>query len=281
MITLSAYAKINLFLEVTGRRPDGYHDIESIMQSISLADTVNISFSDKDEFYISDPALDTADNIAIKAKEAFFAHLGQERRGVRIEIEKRIPVAAGLAGGSADCAAVLRGLNILFNKPFDANTLCAIGKTLGADVPFCILCGTRMAKGIGEVLSPLPDMPQCHIAVAIGEGRVSTRAAFEKIDSHTQRSIRSGREAVRALESGSLDKISAALFNVFEYANDYEADIKTVMLNKGASSALMSGSGPSVFGLFGTAEKAEAAREELKARGFTAHVCVPVKANDF
>lgn len=278
MPVINAYAKINLFLEVLSKREDGYHELESVMQSISLCDTVSIEKAEKDGFYISDPALDNADNIVLKAKQAFFDRTGIPYTELDIKVEKRIPVAAGLAGGSTDCAAVLKGMNAIFGEPLNEEELCALGKTLGADVPFCILGGTRLARGIGEKLEELTPLADIPMVVAIGKGRISTKEAFAKIDGYTERNIRSADETATALDSGSVDAIARTLYNVFENVSSYEQGIKTVMKDSGAKAALMSGSGPSVFGIFECEEDAQNAKRELIQNGFEAHFCRPTRA---
>ena len=185
-LQLNAYAKINLFLDVTSRRSDGYHNILSLMQSVELSDTVSITVDGHEEpgivLQCDRPELPTdRRNLAYRAAEAFYAALGKKQHTL-IAIKKRIPVSAGLAGGSTDAATVLVGLNRIFGAPFSVSELCVIGKTLGADVPFCIIGGTAEIKGIGDDILSLPDLPPLTMVIAKkGEG-VSTPKAYGALD---------------------------------------------------------------------------------------------------
>ena len=275
-ISLKAYAKINLFLDVMGRREDGYHDIRSLMQTVSLYDTVTVSVSDKRDGAIT-LECDNAGvpcnekNLAYRAAMLFYDEFG-EKKETHIKIEKRIPVSAGLAGGSTDAATVFVALNRLTGEPFSNAVLCAIGKKLGADIPFCILGGTAEVSGIGDVLTPLPDMsPLPIVVVKDGEG-VSTPEAYRSLDAifdgftgqYAGGTAETGRyEALLScLRNGDTDAISKNLYNVFEPAilphHSKASELKEFLLSSGAASAMMSGSGPSVFGIFrdnGSAER--------------------------
>lgn len=266
-IRINANAKINLFLEVGARRPDGYHDIESVMQSVTLSDTVTVMAGDGAEsgIRLECGALPTDErNIAYRAAALFCAEVGIEPR-VSVVVEKNIPVAAGLAGGSTDGAAVLRALNLIYGGVLDSARLVRIAARIGADVPFCLIGGTMLAGGIGDVLSPCHELPDCHILIAKrGEG-VLTPEAYREIDR-----TREGDDAflprrayrmLAALRSGDLDRVGARLYNAFgalPYAIRLgTADICDICRTCGGY-PLLSGSGPSVFSLF--ADESDAVR---------------------
>ncbi len=250
-----SYAKINLTLDVLGRRENGYHDIEMIMQTVSLFDLI---LTDKTENGISVSTnlryLPTNEkNIAYKAAAAFFERTGI-KGGAKIMIHKNIPVAAGLAGGSGNCAAVLAALNMLYSEPLKKSELIEIGASLGADVPYCFDGGTQMARGIGEILMPLPPMCDAYILLVKPQINVSTSAVYEKIDG-AKIEVRPDADAVcRALMSADADGVAQNLCNVMESVtqNMYPiiAGIKKKMIMNGARGAVMSGSGPTVFGIF-------------------------------
>ena len=297
--TVTANAKINLFLDVTGRRPDGYHTIAGVMQAVSLCDTVTVEVMDPTEAHpraegitltCSNPDLPAdSRNLAWRAAEGFFAATGRGCRHLSIHIEKRIPAAAGLAGGSTDAAAVLTALNRLFGHPLSPTALCEVGLTLGADVPFCIMGGAQITEGIGEVLTPIAALPACELAIACGGEGVSTPAAYKALDGmygnfdptvyapHTE-----GLTALQAaLRAGDLNGVCRHAFNRFEAAilpaRPVAREIRETMLAEGAVTAMMSGSGPSVFGVFRKGDgSAQRAAETLRARGIPAWVCEPM-----
>ncbi len=269
-LTLNAYAKINLFLEVTDKREDGYHEIESVMQTVSLCDAVTVTLLDEEriEVHTSDPRIPSGkDNIAYRAAAAFFAHTGLTR-GADIFIEKRIPSEAGLAGGSTDGAAVLTALDILCKTALGTETLCRIGARVGADVPFCIRGGTQLARGIGDVLSPVPAVGTAHLVIAIDSGeKVSTPEAYRRIDALGKRELRRADDMIRLLASDGIASAAGELYNIFEATTQKHARVKTLLTDAGALGALMSGSGPSVFGVFATREDALRAAETVRAHG--------------
>lgn len=286
-----AYAKINLYLDVTGIRDNGYHNIKSIMQTVDLCDEITVERLDADTgtkqigLTCSDPAVPTGEkNIAYKAAIAFFAEAGIESCSCRIHIGKHIPMEAGLAGGSTDAAAVLRLLNKLYGEPFDTDGLCRIGARLGADVPFCIVGGTCLCEGIGEMLTPLPPMPDCHIVVARGGEGVSTPAAYGLIDERWNREFTaSGGDydsLYAALDGGDICGMADSMYNIFEDVilpnHSVASRLKEIMQACSAAGAMMSGSGPSVFGVFESVDDAKKAADAAGdiARAF---VCKPVK----
>lgn len=291
-ITEQANAKINLFLDVTARRENGYHEIDGVMQSVTLCDTVTVAFERGAEASVVLTAEGNADmptdgrNIAVKAALALLENLGICGR-VSVHIQKRIPMAGGLAGGSTDAAAVLRGLNRLLGNPLSVEALCDIGAKLGADVPFCIRGGTMRTQGIGEILTQLPTMPPCYIVIAKrGEG-VSTPWAYGRLDAlygdfkgKPPRSNADVDGMLSALRERSLPKICRTVYNLFEpVVSECQSDVQAlreIMNACGATVSRMSGSGPSVFGIFTDGDTARMACERLRAQGAEAHVCEPV-----
>ncbi len=299
-ISLQAYAKINLFLDMTGRRADGYHTITGVMQAIDLADTVTLtaacpigqgSTPAAIRLTCSDLALPTDEkNLAYRAAEAYFAATGYTCADLCIDIEKRIPAAAGLAGGSTDAAATLHALNELCGRPLDTDALCAVGLSLGADVPFCIKSGAHMTEGVGEVLTPLSPLPDCDILLACAGEGVSTPAAYRALDemyggfapeAYAPQYARRDAQ-LAALRDGDLDGVCRNAFNIFESAvlpnRPTAATIKATMQKCGATLAMMSGSGPSVFGIFRMDDPAiETAKKALRDMGIDSWKCRPVR----
>ena len=266
-----ALAKLNLTLDVLGRREDGYHDMCMVMQSITLADTLTIKPSTGEGIHVSTnfeflPNDDT--NLAAKAAKAFWDARGEAHQALEIDIDKHIPVCAGMAGGSSDAAAVLRGLNEQAGKPYTLMELAKVGESVGSDVPYCVLGGTALAEGRGEILTPLAPLPKCHVVVCKPGFPISTPALFRKIDQVdiVHRPDTAG--MIAALEAGDLTGVARRLYNVFEDAlNDQQRDsvnaIKNTLIEHGALGAAMSGSGPTVFGLFDDEEKAREAYQVL------------------
>ena len=294
-ITLRAPAKINLFLDITGKRPDGYHTITGVMHTVGLYDLVTVSRFPMAEGQSpitltctrSDLPVDRG-NIGYRAAEAFLSAVGEVEHpcfAVSIHIDKHIPAAAGMAGGSTDAAAVLKGLNTLWGEPLDTQALCKIGVTLGADVPFCIVGGAQVTEGIGERLTPVRSLPSCHMVVACGGEGVSTPGAYGELDRmfgdfdgrlYAPESARLT-ALLSALESGDMEGIASSVYNVFEYAvlprHSVAGRLKEIMMGNGATLALMSGSGPSVFGVFFTEDGAKAALRDISQEGIPAWLC--------
>ena len=277
-----AFAKINLYLDVLDRRADGYHNIKSIMQTVGISDTVSVEFIPGDVREIAvvcdDPSVPCGEkNIAYKAAQKYLDRVGIG--GVcNISIKKRIPTEAGLAGGSADAAAVLRLLDRICGDKLGIGGICEVGAAVGADVPFCIVGGTALTEGIGEVLRPLPPMPDAYIVIARGGDGVSTPAAYRAIDEMLGERL--GEEHGNAdsvcdsLGRGDLLSLCGGMLNIFEDVvlpfHDIARRAKETMLDCGASGAMMSGSGPSVFGIFENKADAENAAGIL--REFVARV---------
>lgn len=275
----SAPAKINLSLNITGRLANGYHSLKMVMQSIDLCDTVAVTAAESDEEQIlitcSEPSVPTDErNIAFKCARAFFEQTSIPCGRVSIDIVKRIPSQAGLAGGSADGAAVLAALNDIFFTGLSDDELCKLGVKCGADIPFCIKGGTMLAEGIGEKLSPAPRLPDCYIALAKPECGVNTAAAFNAFD--REGCFSDGGEALlNALSSGDLRLIGESASNALEaVCAPYESkEIKRIMLESGAYGSVMTGSGSAVFGLFPSYSDAEGCLKKTGA-AFT-KICRP------
>ncbi len=280
ILSLNAYAKINLYLDVHEKRPDGYHDLVSVMQQVSLYDTVSVRRLDSGiVITCSDPAIPTSEqNIAHKCARAFFDFYKLDG-GAEIHIKKNIPSAAGLAGGSTDGAAVLTLLNRLYGTGADTDTLCEIGAKVGADIPFCIRGGTCICSGIGEILTPVIIPKRNYfILIAFPGNGVSTAEAFCALDSTPSDSVgHSPDDVLDPLKTGA---IPVKLYNSFERAilpvHPTAAKVKEIMLENGASAAMMSGSGPSVFGLFASEESRIPAMNTLMQAGFDVYPCEPV-----
>ncbi len=281
MITLAerAYAKINLTLDVLRRREDGYHDLCSVMQTVSLCDDVEIDVDTGRPWALTcDAAGIPCDgrNLAWKAAQTFFNCLGREPDGIAIRITKRIPSEAGLAGGSADAAAVFRALNRWANEPFSVDELCAVAAKVGSDVPFCVLGGTALTEGRGERLTKLPAAPLLHLVICKPPLAFSTPELYRSLDS-IEIDDRPNTDAMLcAVQNGDAERIAGLLCNVFEQAvSDLQIEeIKQKLRSHGALGAMMTGSGSAVFGIFRCPNCAKAACEALQAnhlQTFAAH----------
>lgn len=287
-LTLAAHAKINLFLDVVGRRADGYHDIESVMQTVSLADTVTVSVSDGRgepaiSLTVSDPRIPSdGRNLAWRAAEKIISVSGV-RDSISINIEKRIPAAGGLAGGSTDAAAVFSALNALYGSPIESDTLIRIGAELGADIPFCLVGGTVETLGIGERLTPLSPIPDCDILIVRPHETVSTAEAYGKIDALPALPPHPSLSDMKdAIASGRLDDIARAAYNIFEKTMSPDSEIhmiKRALDERGAAMSMMSGSGATVFGIFSDRDDADAASDALLKLGYESVCARPVNAS--
>lgn len=280
-VTVRTPAKINLTLDIVGKRTDGYHFMKTVMQSISIYDSVTLEQNTTGGITVfcnSDNVPSDETNTAFKAAKAFFEYAEIKNKGLQIIIDKKIPVQAGLAGGSADAAGVIVGLNELYNAELSVNELCEIGVKVGADVPFCIVGGTALAEGIGELLTPLPDLSDCFIVVAKGEKGISTAEAFEKIDSGLILNHPDSDGMIAAIASGNIPEIGPLCLNVFENVTSLSDidEIKDVMKQNHALCAVMSGSGSSVFGIFEKKRYANACEEELSRIADFVQICTPV-----
>lgn len=272
---IRAHAKLNLTLDVLGRRPDGYHDLRMIMQSIGLADVLTLEENGAGELRVSTNLHflpNNEKNLAAQAALRWWEARGQAPRGLDIAIEKHVPVCAGMAGGSSDAAAVLRALNAMEGEPLSPAELARIGERVGSDVPYCVIGGAALAEGRGEVLTPLPPLPQCWVVLCKPEFSISTPALFAKIDSVRLRCRPDTQGAIAALEAGDLAGVARRMYNVFEDALPERQrarvnDIKNVLIQSGSLGASMSGTGPTAFGLFDDEGLAREAWERLKEFG--------------
>lgn len=277
----TAPAKINLTLDILGKRPDGYHDVEMLMQSVSLADTVELTLTDTEDIAIScSDSLIPCDsrNIVYKCAEAFFKATGIKNTGISLHIEKVIPSEAGLAGGSADGAATLRLLNIAFDAHLSEKELCEIGSKVGADIPFCIVGGTKLATGTGTTLHKVRSMPKCFIVIVKPDVSVSTREAYALADNRTGQRIKYTDYCKQMLYGGDLSGICSTFHNDFEevLCLDEINEIKSIMYKNKALGAAMSGSGSAVFGVFRTEKKALKCMDNLKETYAKVYIAVPV-----
>lgn len=265
---VQAYAKLNLSLDILRRREDGYHDLQMVMQSISLADTLTITPGagrmDTNLSYL--PA--DGRNLAQAAAAAFRAATGLDIQ-VDIAIQKHIPVCAGLAGGSSDAAAVLRALNEHTGAGLSPELLAKIGEAVGSDVPYCVLGGTALAEGRGEILTPLDPLPRCHVVVCKPAFSISTPELFRAVDGVRLKCRPDTDGVLSALAAGDLGGVARRMYNVFEDVlpprqRAEVRSIRSVLVGHGALGANMSGTGPTVFGLFDDPDRARAAWEELR-----------------
>ena len=269
---IKARAKLNLTLDVLGRREDGYHDLRMVMQSVQLCDTVTLAPGQEESVRVSSnlgflPA--DRRNLAAAAALAFCEEMGLTCPPLDITLDKVIPVCAGLGGGSSDAAAVLHAMNRICDTNLSVERLAEIGQKVGSDVPYCVLGGTALAEGRGEVLTPLPALPQCWVALCKPDFSVSTPALFQQIDAVRLRRRPDTEGVLKALQAGDLAGVARRLYNVFEdalperYAAKVE-QVKHVLIEHGALGAAMSGTGSAVFGLFEGEEQAKAACQELR-----------------
>ena len=277
---LSACAKVNLSLDVLGRREDGYHELSMVMLAVTLADGLELSLAEPGVVLTcSDPSVPCGEkNTVFRAASLFLERAGlAETTGARIHLKKTIPSQAGLGGGSADAAAVLRGLNLLTGDPLSEEELFSIGLRVGADVPFCLAGGIRLARGVGEILTPVPAVPPCHIVVCKPPVNVSTAEAFRLADERPGGGNDYTSAVLKALKEGSLSALGAALGNDFEDVLRLpEVDaVKAAMLDFGAAGACMTGSGSAVFGLFAGLETAMFCAAELKKSFPETFLCRP------
>lgn len=285
-ISLKAYAKINLGLDVLGTLPDGYHEVKMVMQSISLYDKVNIKKNDSGTINVKTnlsylPV--NGDNLVYKA-----AYIMKEKYNIQdgfdIDLFKFIPVAAGMAGGSTDAAAVFKGINIMYNLNATEEELKELGVTIGADIPYCIMGGTALACGIGEKLTRLPGCPKCYFVIGKPYVNVSTKYVYENLvlDEST---VHPDTDAIiDAISHANVAGIADNLCNVLETVTVAKypqiGEIKKIMIEKGALNSLMSGSGPTVFGIFTDYEKAKECNDYLRKSRLVknAYVAEPVSA---
>ncbi len=278
-----AYAKINISLDVLGLLPNGYHEMSMLMQSVSLCDDVFIKLNESGvvrcesdtDFLPSDEG-----NIAVRAAKKFFAEAGMDCAGAEIRLTKRIPVCAGLGGGSSDGAAVLRGLNRLCNSRFSRAELEEMAAGIGSDIPFCVAGGTQLATGTGTTLREVSALPDCAIVICKPAFAIRTPELFAKIDSRRSRLHPDTQGILEALERGELEAVARRMYNVFEDVLPRScadiAHLKGRLLGCGALGSVMSGTGSALFGVFADSAQAEAALKALRDECPECHLARPV-----
>ena len=280
-IKTRAYAKINLILDITAQRTDGFHELFTVMQSVSANDVITVEKKKGQgiEITCNNPDIPTDErNIVHKCATAFFKANRINRYGIHVDIKKNIPHAAGLAGGSADGAATLVSLNELYGTKLTLDNLCEIGERIGADIPFCIKGGTLLAQGKGEVLSKMKPLRKCYIVLAKPDVAVNTGQAYKSFDENGKIRTPDNFGMLCAVQNRDLKQIASKLDNVFEQFIEVptRVDIKSTMYNNGALGACMSGSGPTVFGIFENKNSAESCKAELDTFVKDVIICTPV-----
>ena len=278
-VIVLAPAKLNLTLDVVGLEPNGYHSLDMLMQTIDLYETILL----RKRHYLTQripgcgvPANDS--NTAIKAALAFFHYTGL-LAGVDIEIRKAVPVRAGMAGGSADAAGVLVGLNRLYDARLSMSELCALGASIGADVPFALLGGTARVKGVGDLMKALPPCPDCWFTVCMPAAGISTPAAFARYDRMGSRLHPDGDAAEAAVRANDLHALAAAMGNALEECSEsrHNGPIREILDRHGALASLMTGSGAAVFGVFDREEAAQNAAAALREKYRQVYVQRPTR----
>ncbi len=271
-LSLKAYGKVNLGLDVLRRREDGYHEVRMVMQTVGLFDRVELLCRDNPGVTVETNLYylpTNENNLVYKAAALLMNEFGVEH-GLHIQLKKFIPVAAGMAGGSSDAAAVLVGVNKMFGLGLSMEQLQERGLRIGADVPYCVLRGTALSEGVGEILTPLPAMPQCRVLIAKPGINVSTRSVYENLhmEELTEKDHPDIDGLVEAIRQGDLCRAASLMGNTLERvtipAHPEIAAIKRMMLETGAAGAIMSGSGPTVFGLYTNPKSASTAYERLR-----------------
>lgn len=285
MVTLRefAFAKINLTLDVLGKREDGYHDLKSVMQTVSIRDVIEIDLETEKPWKLicdKDDIPTDERNLAWKAAKLFFETTKKDPNGIEIRITKRIPSQAGMGGGSADAAAVLRALNTHYNAPFSILALAELGGQIGSDVPFCVLGGTAMVEGRGERLRKLPDMPDCFMVVCKPDFSCSTAELYAELDKAEIAKRPDNKAMESALYAGDLGKIAENIWNVFDpivTKKHLELNyIKSICNSYGAVAQQMTGSGSAVFAITDSFEYAAVICNMLKDNYPQIYICKPV-----
>lgn len=284
-VKVKAPAKINLSLDIVGRRPDGYHTVSMVLQAVSLYDSLSVSM---DEGVASDAVNIVCEgydipcdktNIVYKAAQAFYHYTGVEAHPLSVVIEKEIPTQAGLAGGSADGAAMVLALNYLYETRLTMKEMAEICSKVGSDVPFCLLGGTMLATGTGTTLKKLCALQKCHIVICKPEISVSTKEAYEKCDSKPYKGFLYTDEVVKQLYRRDIRGMSSCLYNEFEQVLTLPEinEIKKLMMKQKALGASMSGSGSAVYAVFQTEKQAKSCVSALKKRYDKVFLCEPIK----
>ena len=286
MITKNSYAKINLFLDVLNKRDDGYHNIKSVMQAISLHDRISLAVSDvagenQIEIHCQNTSLKCDNsNLIYKAFARFFEKVKMNGKKCIFYLEKNIPISAGMAGGSSNAATALLLLNEALDFPLSQNQLLNIGAKIGADVSFCLTSGTCLCEGVGDIITPISPLKNVYLVCAIDKSSVSTPVAFSLLDKKYGTDCTDSmniEKMLNAIEKNDLHEICSSLYNKFESViipqNQNIQQIKSIMAENGALGALMSGSGPSVFGIFDSEEAQNSAYIALKNDNISAFLC--------
>lgn len=279
-VSVRTPAKINLSLDILGKRYDGYHFVKTIMQTVSVFDEITVQPNEASEIRIFCDMPDIPcdfKNLAYKAAIAFFEHIDKTPNGIDITINKTIPALAGLAGGSSNAAGMVVALNELMETNLSIDELCDIGEKIGADVPFCIVGGTALAEGVGDILTQLPNIPECYILIVKPKINISTPEAYSKFDLLEVPKSSEFDDMIAAIAMQDIEKISNLLFNALEYASDCNEilRIKEEMLDMGALGALMSGSGSAVYGIFEKKKHASKCAEVFSQTYDFVEVCTP------
>lgn len=289
MITVKAPAKINLTLDILGKRPDGYHNVAMVMQTVSLYDTLTVDFlsGEGDTIEVTCPAYPDVPcderNIVCKAARAFYKQTGVKPRPLTIHVDKLIPTQAGLAGGSSDGAAVILALNQLFETHLTMQEMAEICTRFGSDVPFCLLGGTMLATDTGTTLKKLAAMPKCFIVLCKPDISVSTAEAYARCDARPPKGFVYTDELVKRLYSRDIRGLSSCLYNEFEQVMELGEinDIKKLMLREKALGASMSGSGSAVYAIFNSEKKAQNCVNILKEKYNKVFLTQPIKTGCF
>ena len=285
-IGINAMAKINLGLDVLRRRENGYHDVKMIMQTVNIYDTLDFVKLQEAKIIVKTDSMELPtdeNNLIYKAAKLLFEKCGVTQ-GVEITLTKRIPIAAGMAGGSTDAAAALVGINTLFELNLSMDELKEIGVKIGADVPYCIEGGTALSEGIGEILTKLPDAPDCFVVVAKPEISVSTKYVYENLHANELEYHPDIDGMVEAIQKKDLDGVCKRMENVLETVTETKypiiSELKKMLKDAGAENSLMSGSGPTVFAIFKEEETADKALEIVKNSGLAKQSFVTVFAKE-
>ena len=278
-VCMKAYGKIKLGLDVIDRLANGYHEVKMVMQTVNIYDTLMIKRIPKEiKITTSEGSLPTDEHNLIYKVAKLMIETFKLKEGVAIHLEKTIPIAAGMAGGSADAAATFQGMNELFQLNLSVEVLQKLGVTIGADVPYCIMGGTVLAEGIGEVLTPLPAIPAAYLVIGKPEINVSTKYVYDQLDTIGVKEHPDIDGMVEAIENYNMDGIVSRLGNVLEAVTIAKYPIvntiKNLLLEEGAEGALMSGSGPTVFGIFKEKEQAQRAFERIEREQVTKQLFV-------
>lgn len=284
-VNRKAYAKINLSLDVTGRRDDGYHLVRMIMQSVDLYDELTFEANDSGEINlsVSDSRIPTDNHNLIWKVFDLLKNKYNIQKGANITLNKHIPMAAGMAGGSTDGAATFLGLNEIWNLGLSKKEMCEMAVKLGADIPYCILGGTALSEGIGEELTILPDIPDCAIVIAKPPIDVSTKWCYETLDSKPIENHPAVDDMVSAVKNGDLKGITNTMGNVLEPVTESKYDvigkIRQILKDNGALNAMMSGSGPTVYGIYDNSEYAQKAFDAVKESGLAPELFISKPLN--